>query len=71
MLQMTNGIISLQLLMAKKKRIYVDGELDEKIAAPAKVIGAGQARYGFIGIGSEAAAFDAAVGPYVGVQRSY
>lgn len=47
----------------KEKRIYVDGELDEKIAAPTKVIGAGQARYGFIGIGSEAAAFDAAVGP--------
>ena len=47
----------------KEKRIYVDGELDEKIAAPAKVIGAGQARYGFIGIGSEAAAFDAATGP--------
>lgn len=47
----------------KEKRIYVDGELDEKIAAPTKVIGAGQARFGFIGIGSEAAAFDAAVGP--------
>ena len=47
----------------KEKRIYVDGELDAKVAAPAKVIGAGQARYGFIGIGSEAAAFDAATGP--------
>ena len=47
----------------KEKRIYVDGELDEKIAAPTKVIGAGQPRFGFIGIGSEAAAFDANVGP--------
>lgn len=47
----------------KEKRIYVDGELDEKIGAPTKVIGAGAARFGFIGIGSEAAAFDAAVGP--------
>ena len=47
----------------KEKRIYVDGKLDEKIASPTKVIGAGQARYGFIGIGSEAAAFDAATGP--------
>ena len=47
----------------KEKRIYVDGELDEKIGAPTKVIGAGLARYGFLGIGSEAAAFDAAVGP--------
>ena len=47
----------------KEKRIYVDGELDEKIGAPTKVIGAGLARYGFIGIGSEAAAFDAATGP--------
>ena len=47
----------------KEKRIYVDGELDEEIAAPTKVIGAGLSRYGFIGIGSEAAAFDAATGP--------
>ncbi len=47
----------------KEKRIYVDGDLDEKVAAPTKVIGAGAARFGFIGIGSEAAAFDAAVGP--------
>ena len=47
----------------KEKRIYVDGDLDKKIAAPTKVIGAGLARFGFIGIGSEAAAFDAAVGP--------
>ena len=55
----------------KEKRIYVDGELDEKIAAPTKVIGAGLSRYGFIGIGSEAAAFDAATGPNWGVQRAY
>ena len=47
----------------KEKRIYVDGKLDEKIAAPAKVIGAGISRFGFIGIGSEAGAFDAATGP--------
>lgn len=47
----------------KEKRIYVDGKLDAKIAAPAKVIGAGLARFGFIGIGSEAGAFDAATGP--------
>ncbi len=47
----------------KEKRIYVDGKLDQKEAAPAKVIGAGAARYGFIGIGSEAGGFDAGVGP--------
>ncbi len=47
----------------KEKRIYVDGKLDEKIGAPTKVIGAGLSRYGFIGIGSEAGAFDAATGP--------
>ena len=47
----------------KEKRIYVDGELDEKADAPAKVIGAGQSRFGFIGIGSEAGVFDAATGP--------
>lgn len=47
----------------KEKRIYVDGKLDAKVAAPTKVIGAGLERFGFIGIGSEAAAFDAAVGP--------
>ena len=47
----------------KVKRIYVDGKLDQEEDAPAKVIGAGQSRYGFIGIGSEAAAFDAATGP--------
>ena len=46
-----------------EKRIYVDGELDEKIAAPTQVIGAGLDRFGFIGIGSEAAAFNAATGP--------
>ena len=48
-----------------EKRIYVDGKLDAKVGAPAKVIGVGAAapRYGFIGIGSEAGAFDAGVGP--------
>ncbi len=47
----------------KEKRIYVDGKLDAKVDAPAKVIGAGLERFGFIGIGSEAGAFDAGVGP--------
>ena len=47
----------------KMKRIYVDGKLDDQIEAPAEVIGAGAARFGFIGIGSEAGAFDAGVGP--------
>ena len=51
------------LFDGKQNRIYVDGKLDEKIDAPAKVIGAGASRYGFIGIGSEAGAFDAATGP--------
>ena len=48
-----------------EKRIYVDGKLDEKVGAPAKVIGVGPAapRYGFIGVGSEAGAFNAGVGP--------
>ena len=46
-----------------EKRIYVDGKLDAKIASTTKVIGAGADRFGFIGIGSEAAAFDAATGP--------
>ena len=47
----------------EEKRIYVDGKLDASIASPTEMIGAGAARYGFIGIGSEAAAFDANVGP--------
>ena len=47
----------------KEKRIYVDGELDASIESTTEVIGAGAARYGFIGIGSEAAEFDANVGP--------
>ena len=52
-----------------EKRIYVDGELDEKIAAPTKVIGAGLDRFGFIGIGSEAAAFNAATGRHSLTQK--
>jgi hypothetical protein len=58
----------------KENRIYVDGKLDEKIAAPAKVIGAGASRFGFIGIGSEAGAFDAATGPtwaYKGIMDEF
>lgn len=47
----------------QEKRIYVDGKLDESIESPTEVIGAGAARFGFIGIGSEAAAFDGNVGP--------
>ena len=47
----------------KEKRIYVDGELDASIESTTEVIGAGAARYGFIGIGSEAAEFNANVGP--------
>lgn len=47
----------------KEKRIYVDGELDASVESPTEVIGAGAARYGFIGIGSEAAEFNANVGP--------
>ena len=47
----------------KEKRIYVDGQLDASIESPTEAIGAGAARYGFIGIGSEAAEFDANVGP--------
>ena len=47
----------------KEKRIYIDGELDASTDATTEVIGAGQSRFGFIGIGSEAATFDAATGP--------
>lgn len=50
---------------AEMKRIYVDGELD--VEAPTDTnenkIGKLVTRYGFIGIGSEAAAFNANVGP--------
>ena len=46
-----------------EKRTYLNGELDGSVGATTKVIGAGLPRYGFIGIGSEAAAFDAATGP--------
>ncbi len=47
----------------QEKRIYVDGKLDASIASPTEMIGAGAARFGFIGIGSEAADFNANVGP--------
>ncbi len=50
---------------AEMKRIYVDGELD--VEAPTdtdtKMIGKAITRFGFIGIGSEATAFDGGVGP--------
>ncbi len=47
----------------KEKRIYVDGQLDASIESTTEMIGAGAARYGFIGIGSEATDFNANVGP--------
>ena len=50
---------------AEMKRIYVDGVLD--VEAPTdtntKMIGKQVVRYGFLGIGSEAAAFNAVRGP--------
>ncbi|MDE0483536.1 MAG: LamG domain-containing protein [Candidatus Poribacteria bacterium] len=50
---------------AEMKRIYVDGELDVEAVTDTnnKMIGKAITRYGFIGIGSEAAAFNAGVGP--------
>lgn len=48
---------------AGEKRIYVDGELDADTAAPHATMGKAITRFGFIGIGSEAGAFDGAVGP--------
>ena len=47
----------------KNKRIYVDGKLDAEVKAPHKVMGKVITRYGFIGIGSEAGAFDGGIGP--------
>lgn len=50
---------------AEMKRIYVDGELDAEAPTDTnnKMIGKVITRYGFIGIGSEAADFNAGVGP--------
>ena len=50
---------------AEMKRIYVDGELDVEAATDTdnKMIGKAVTRYGFIGIGSEAPAFNGNVGP--------
>lgn len=50
---------------AETKRIYVDGELDAEQATHTndKRIGKVITRYGFIGIGSEAVAFNGTVGP--------
>ena len=48
---------------ARKKQIYVDGKLDAEVTAPHAKMGKAIVRYGFIGIGSEAGAFDAATGP--------
>ena len=47
----------------KHKRIYIDGKLDAEVKATHKIMGKAITRYGFIGIGSEAGAFDAATGP--------
>ncbi|MDP6748399.1 MAG: LamG domain-containing protein [Candidatus Poribacteria bacterium] len=47
----------------KNKRIYIDGKLDAEVKSPHKVMGKAITRYGYIGIGSEAGAFDAATGP--------
>ena len=50
---------------AEMKKIYVDGELDAELPTDTntKTIGKQIVRYGFIGIGSEAAAFNAGTGP--------
>lgn len=50
---------------AEMKKIYVDGELDAETPTDTntKMIGKALIRYGFIGIGSEAAAFNAGTGP--------
>ena len=50
---------------AEMKRIYVDGELDVEVPTDTnnKMIGKVLTRYGFIGVGSEATAFDATTGP--------
>jgi hypothetical protein len=58
----------------EEKRIYVDGELDASTDATTEVIGAGQSRFGFIGIGSEAPGFDGATGPtwaFIGLMDEY
>ncbi len=50
---------------AEMKRIYVDGVLDVEVPTDTntKEIGKAVTRYGFIGVGSEATAFDANTGP--------
>lgn len=50
---------------AEMKKIYVDGELDAELPTDTntKTIGKQIVRYGFIGIGSEATAFNGATGP--------
>lgn len=50
---------------ADMKRIYVDGELDVEVPTDTnnKMIGKAITRYGFIGIGSEAIAFNGTTGP--------
>ena len=50
---------------AEMKKIYVDGELDAEVPTDTndKRIGKQIVRYGFIGIGSEAAAFNVGIGP--------
>ncbi len=45
------------------KRIYVDGKVDVEIATATNMIGPKAQRYGFIGIGSEAAEFNGNASP--------
>ena len=45
------------------KRIYVDGKVDVKAATGTNMIGPKAQRYGFIGIGSEAAEFNGNASP--------
>jgi hypothetical protein len=48
---------------AGEVRFYIDGELDATVGGQASTIGGGADRYGFIGTGSEATAFDGTTGP--------
>ena len=47
----------------------MDGKLDAETAVPHKVMGKAITRYGFIGIGSEAGAFDGPTGPNWALQK--
>ena len=45
-------------------KLYVDGALNNKVAAATPVFGTGSVRYLYLGLGSEAADFNAGKGPY-------